>query len=73
MPSLPALKPREVVAALERAGFHRARQRGSHLRMKKGNLSVTVPLHPGDLNQTVLRSILRQARLTPAEFLEYLD
>jgi len=72
MPRLPALKPRDVINALEKAGFHRARQRGSHIRLKKGNLSVTVPMHPGDLKQTVLRSILRQARLTPEEFLKLL-
>lgn len=72
MPKLPALKPRDVVKALEKAGFQQARQRGSHIRLKKGNLSVTVPIHPGDLRQTVIRSILRQARLTPEEFLKLL-
>ena len=72
MPKWPALKPREVVAALIKAGFHQARQRGSHIRLKKGNLSVTAPMHPGNLNPAVLRSILRQARLTPEEFLALL-
>ncbi|MBI3953479.1 MAG: type II toxin-antitoxin system HicA family toxin [Chloroflexi bacterium] len=38
MPDPPTLKPREVVAALERAGFYRIRQRGSHLQLKKGHL-----------------------------------
>ena len=32
--------------------------------MEKGNLQVTVPMHTGDLNPVVLRSILRQAHLT---------
>ncbi len=72
MPKLPALKPREVILALEKAGLHQTRQRGSHVRLKKGNLVVTVPMHPGDLSQTVLRSILQQARLTPEEFLKLL-
>lgn len=72
MPKLPTLKPREDVKALEKAGFHQTRQRGSHIRLKKGNLSVTVPMHPGVLSQTVLRSILRQARLTPEEFSKFL-
>jgi predicted RNA binding protein YcfA (HicA-like mRNA interferase family) len=31
--------------------------------MKRGNLLVTVPMHPGDLSSGVLRSILRQARV----------
>ncbi|TAK34223.1 MAG: addiction module toxin, HicA family [Lysobacteraceae bacterium] len=72
MPKLPALKSSEVVRALERAGFVRVRQRGSHLRLKRGNLAVTVPIHPGDLPANVLRSILRQAQLTEKEFLALL-
>lgn len=72
MPKLPALKPAEVIHALERAGFVRVRQRGSHLRLKRGNLAVTVPVHSGDLSKTVVRSILRQAQLTEEEFLALL-
>lgn len=69
MPKLPVLKPREVIAALEKAGFRQVRQRGSHVQFKRGNLLVTVPHHPGDLNPQVLRSILRQAQMTQDEFL----
>ncbi len=64
------LKPREVIAALERAGFHQVRQRGSHIQLKRGNLLVTVPSHPGDLRPEVLRSIIRQAQMTIEEFLD---
>ena len=70
MPKLPTLKPRQVVAALEKVGFYRVRQRGSHLQLKKGNLLVTVPMHARDLNPGTLRSIIRQARLRVDEFLE---
>jgi len=73
MPELPALKPRQVMAALEKAGFRRVRQRGSHVQFKRGNLLVTVPVHPGDINPSVLCSIMRQAQLTVEEFLELLD
>ena len=69
MPKLPALKPRQVITALEKVGFHSVRQRGSHLQLKRGNLLVTIPIHPGDLNPHVLRSILRQAQLTVDELL----
>jgi predicted RNA binding protein YcfA (HicA-like mRNA interferase family) len=72
MPKLPVLKAREVMAALERAGFRLVRQRGSHAQFKRGNLLVTVPNHPGDLNPGVLRSILRQAQITPEELKELL-
>lgn len=54
---------------LERAGFVRVRQKGSHLRLRRGNLAVTVPLHSGDVPEVVVRSIIRQAQLTADEFL----
>jgi predicted RNA binding protein YcfA (HicA-like mRNA interferase family) len=72
MPKLPVLKPREVIAALEKAGFRPVRQKGSHIQFKRGNLLVTVPNHPGDLNPHVFRSILRQCQMTPEEFIELL-
>ena len=72
MPKLPVLKPRQVMSALEKAGFRQVRQRGSHIQFKRGNLLVTVPNHPGDLNPQVLRSILRQSQMTQEEFLALL-
>jgi predicted RNA binding protein YcfA (HicA-like mRNA interferase family) len=68
MPKLPVLKPRQVIAALEKAGFRQVRQKGSHVQFKRGNLLVTVPNHPGDLNPSVLKSILRQAQMSVDEF-----
>jgi len=73
MPKLPVLRPRQVIAALEKAGFRQVRQRGSHIQFKRGNLLVTVPNHPGDLNPQVLRSILRQAQMVAEEFIALLD
>lgn len=72
MPSLPAVKSKEVVHVLERAGFYLVRQRGSHAQYKRGNLLVTVPMHTSDLNPVTLRSILRQARMSVEEFLKLL-
>jgi predicted RNA binding protein YcfA (HicA-like mRNA interferase family) len=73
MPKLPVLRPRQVIAALEKAGFRQVRQRGSHIQFKRGNLLVTLPNHPGDLNPQVLRSILRQAQMMVEEFIALLD
>ena len=73
MPRLPILKSRQVIAALEKAGFRQVRQKGSHIQFKRGNLLVTVPNHPGDLNPQVLRSIIRQAQMTPDEFINLLN
>jgi len=68
MPRLPALRATQVVRALENAGFHRVRQKGSHLQLRRGNLLVTVPMHRGDLKTGTLRSISRQARMSVEEF-----
>jgi predicted RNA binding protein YcfA (HicA-like mRNA interferase family) len=68
MPKLPILKPRQVIAALEKAGFRQVRQKGSHVQFKRGNLLITVPNHPGDLNPHVVKSILRQAQMSVEEF-----
>lgn len=68
MSKLPVVKPKEVIAALKRAGFIELRTRGSHVQLKKGNLLVTVPFHNKDLHQETMKSILRQARLSAEEF-----
>lgn len=42
MPSLPLLRPREVVRAFERLGWEVARQRGSHIVLTKPSASATL-------------------------------
>ncbi len=72
---LPALRPREVIRALERAGFFLHHTTGSHHYFKhphKPGRRVTVPVHPGDLKRGVLASIIRQAGMSTEEFLEIL-
>ena len=71
---LPALRPVEVVRALERAGWQVHRQRGSHVSMHKEDIAflVTVPLHRRDLPRGTLRDIIKDAGLTVEEFLELL-
>ena len=74
-PRLPALRSREVIRALERAGFFLHPSTGSHHYFKhltKPGRIVTVPVHPGDLKRSVLASILKQAGLTTQEFLDLL-
>ena len=75
MTRLPALKPEEVLRALERAGFTVIRQKGSHVRLRHpdGRL-VTVPVHRGqDIGRGLLRKILRDADLTRERFIDLLD
>jgi predicted RNA binding protein YcfA (HicA-like mRNA interferase family) len=61
----------EAVKALRRLGFEIVRQEGSHIRMSKGNVHVTVPNHRQLVPKT-LQSILRQAEITLEEFVEQL-
>ena len=67
----PVLKPREVIALLERLGFRETRQRGSHKQFKHPDGRVTtVPVHKGrDISPTLLRQIAADIRLTIQEFL----
>jgi predicted RNA binding protein YcfA (HicA-like mRNA interferase family) len=73
MPDLPHLSGKEIVRALERLGFSQARQRGSHVVMKKstpeGAVGCVVPLH-NEVAVGTLRSILKQAKVSPDEFLK---
>jgi predicted RNA binding protein YcfA (HicA-like mRNA interferase family) len=67
----PVLKAKEVVRILRRAGFYVHHQTGSHVQLKhqeKLALRITVPFHDKDLPRHILRSILRQARLSVEEF-----
>ena len=68
---MPVLKPKQVVAALEKAGFELRRQTGSHVIMHKSGIRypISVPQHPIDLPKGTLRAIIRQAGLTVDEFL----
>ena len=72
---LPALTARNVIRALERAGFTVSRTSGSHCRLVHPSdpiRKVTVPVHTGDLPRGTLRAIISQAGLTVAEFIAYL-
>lgn len=73
MPKLPHLSGREIIRALENLGFVQARQRGSHVVMKKdsaeGSIGCVVPLH-NEVAIGTLRSLLKQARISADEFLK---
>lgn len=72
-PSLSDLPVRNVTRALESVGFTYVRTKGSHAvyRNREGRVAI-IPQH-GVVKRGTLASILRQAGLTPAEFLKLLD
>ena len=75
MPKLKRVSGRKMIDILERLGFQQVRQRGSHVVLRKngmmGAIGCVVPLHK-ELAIGTLRNILRQAQITPDEFMSYL-
>lgn len=72
---LPRVTGREVVRALERAGFVFDRQRGSHVILVNAQTRkrVSVPIHAGQtIKLGTLKGILDDAGLTPEEFVNLL-
>jgi predicted RNA binding protein YcfA (HicA-like mRNA interferase family) len=71
---LPALKPKELVAALEKSGFQIKRQTGSHVILYKTGIPrpISVPMHVKDLPKGTARAIIRQSNLTIGEFIKLL-
>ena len=70
MSRLPTLTPRQVAAALRRAGFQEHHQHGSHLYLWHPGRTImtSVPMHTRDLPRGTLNAILKQAGLTEDEF-----
>jgi predicted RNA binding protein YcfA (HicA-like mRNA interferase family) len=75
MPKLPVVSGEACVKALEKLGFVRSRQRGSHLTMKKqtdkGEIGCVVPMHK-EIATGTLKGILKQAGVTTTELLDCL-
>jgi predicted RNA binding protein YcfA (HicA-like mRNA interferase family) len=68
MPKLPHVSGGEILRALERLGLQKARQKGSHVVMKRDAKGCVVPLH-GEVKIGTLAGLLRQAGVTPEEFM----
>ena len=67
MPKFPGLSEKEIVRALEKLGFHIARQSGSHILMKRGEKGCVIPNHK-EVKVGTVNGILRQAAVSPEEF-----
>jgi predicted RNA binding protein YcfA (HicA-like mRNA interferase family) len=76
MPPLRRATADETIRVLERVGFVRDRQRGSHVVLERttdqGTQTCIVPVRRGPLAIGTLRGIIRQAGLTVEEFLSHL-
>ncbi len=68
MSSLPrGISGKETIKKLTKAGFAAVSQEGSHVKLKKGEIMVIVPLH-SSLKPGTLRKIISQSGLTVEEF-----
>lgn len=71
MPKLPHLSGADIIRALERLGFARTRQKGSHVVMRRGASGCVVPLHR-EVKTGTLAGLLRQAGVSADEFIKAL-
>ena len=74
MVRLPVVSGRELVKALEKAGFVVDRQKGSHIVMRQTtppHRRVTVPDHK-EIAKGTLRAILRHAGISKEDLVELL-
>jgi predicted RNA binding protein YcfA (HicA-like mRNA interferase family) len=71
MPKLPRISGAEAQRALERLGFVKLRQSGSHVIMRRESKGCVVPMH-AELKVGTLAGLIRQADVTPEEFIEAL-
>ncbi len=72
MGRLSGFRYHEIIKRLKRSGFEFDRQAaGSHEIWfnSRTDRYTTVPNHPGDIPEGTLRAILKQAGITPDEFL----
>ena len=70
MPKLRPAKPDDVARVLERLGFARIRQSGSHvIYHHTDGRWTTVPIHKGRyLGKGILRKILKDVKISSGEF-----
>ena len=71
MPKLPHVSGQQVLRALERLGFQMVRQSGSHVVMKRESKGCVLPMH-SEVKIGTLAGVLRQAEVSPQEFIQAL-
>ena len=69
MPKLPRTSGAAIVKALERLGFAKIRQSGSHVIMRRGPKGCVVPMH-SEVKVGTLAGILRQAEVSQDDFID---
>jgi predicted RNA binding protein YcfA (HicA-like mRNA interferase family) len=71
MPKLPHVSGAEAIRAMQRLGFEVARQKGSHIVMRRDTDGCVIPNHR-EIKTGTLAGILRQAGVSAEEFIQAL-
>ena len=73
MTKLPRLSGYEIIKILSKFGFHKTRQKGSHVmlvkKIKSEKIGCVVPLYD-EIERGTLLGILKQAKISKDEFLK---
>ncbi|MCI9246582.1 MAG: type II toxin-antitoxin system HicA family toxin [Clostridia bacterium] len=70
----PVLPPKRIIKVLEKYGFEKVAQKGSHVKYKNKitGVSYIIPMH-SEIAKGTLKSILEQAHVELKDFLKYLS
>ena len=68
MPELPKISGDEAIKAFKKLGFHQARQKGSHVVLRREDKGCVIPRHK-ELAVGTLRSAIKQAGISIDEFI----
>ena len=68
MPKLPRVSGAEALKALQKLGFEKVRQSGSHVVARCGAKGCVIPMH-AELKIGTLAGLLRQAEVSHEEFM----
>jgi len=71
MPKLPRISGAQALKALQKLGFEKVRQSGSHVVARRGAKGCVIPMHD-ELKVGTLAGVLRQAEVSVDEFMSAL-
>lgn len=74
MPRIPVIKSKKLIKTLQKLGFIKYHQVGSHAQFKHSDgRRVTVPIHRGkDIGKKTLKGIIQDIDFTVEEFIKIL-
>ncbi len=68
MPKLPRISGAEALRAVQKLGFEKVRQAGSHVVVRRGSKGCVIPMH-AELKVGTLAGLLRQADVSHEDFI----